>query len=118
VTGEANVRTLREQLGLGAHSFGSLEPRTEVAPLKGRITPTPVVPRPAPVLQGRPRTHDGSRIRLESRIAFLADEWRDEVVTPTRQFSIWETTTRLSSVSREEDERNGRVALGCYQPRA
>jgi hypothetical protein len=51
----------------------------------------------------------GSRPRLESCLAFGgADDIEhesEEIATPTRQFSIWDTTSGLPDDSREEDER-------------
>ena len=104
-----NVRALRAQLGLEVRCFGTLfqAPETEVAP-KGPTAPKPATPPIAPCPAIRPRLHDSSRTRFESRLAFGgAGEEQDaeEIATPTRQFSIWDTTSGLPDDSREEDER-------------
>ena len=50
------------------------------------------------------RSHDGSRTRVESRIAFPSVE-EEEIPTQTRRFNIREVTIGLPDDSREEDER-------------
>ena len=51
------------------------------------------------------RPHDGSRTRVEARVAFPSLEEEDEVATSTRRFSVMETTSGLPDDFREEDER-------------
>jgi hypothetical protein len=43
--------------------------------------------------------------RAESRIAIPTVEEPEEFPTPTRRFTVWETTSGLPDDSREEDER-------------
>ena len=106
------VHELRERLGLVVRVFGELE-----APPKGPTAPKPASPPgPAP---GRPQTvpgvpardaarrpHDGSRTGVEARVAFPTLEEEEEVLTPTRRFTVWETTSGLPDDCREEDERD------------
>ena len=51
------------------------------------------------------RPHDGSRTRVEARVASPSLEEGDEVPTPTRRFTSLEITSGLPDDSREEDER-------------
>ena len=51
------------------------------------------------------RVHDGSRTRAEARVAIPSLEEPEEIPTPTRRFTVWETTSGLANDSREEDER-------------
>ena len=51
------------------------------------------------------RPHDGSRTRVKARVAFPTLEEQEEIPTPTRRFTVWETTSGLPDDSREEDER-------------
>jgi hypothetical protein len=105
MTSVERVRELREGLGLEVRVFGELD----VAP-KGPTAPKPAPPsRPGPIAvptrdPGR-RTHDGSRTRVEARVAFPSLEEEDEIPTPTRRFSVREITCEMSDDSREEDER-------------
>ena len=50
------------------------------------------------------RVHDGSRTRAEARVAIPSLEEPEEIPTPTRRFTVWETTSGLANDSREEDE--------------
>ena len=50
------------------------------------------------------RVHDGSRSCFESRIAIPTVEEPEEFPTPTRRFTVWETTSGLPDDCREEDE--------------
>ena len=100
-----NVRALREQLGLEVLSFGSFDTAAEAAP-KGPTTPKPALTRRGPDSTMVDRPHDGSRTHLEARIAFPAEgEEGDDIVTPTRRFTLEEITSGLPDDSREEDER-------------
>ncbi len=62
---------------------------------------------PTPHRFPSPRFGDYSRTRFESRVAFLdQDEDAEEfIATPTRQFTLLETTSGLPDDSREADER-------------
>ena len=51
------------------------------------------------------RPHDGSRTRVKARVAFPTLEEQEAIPTPTRRFTVWETTSGLPDDSREEDER-------------
>ena len=51
------------------------------------------------------RPHDGSRTRAEARVALPTLEEQEEFPTPTRRFTVWETTGGLPDDSREQDER-------------
>ena len=51
------------------------------------------------------RPHDGSRTRVEARVAFPSVEDAEEIPTPTRRFTLAEVTSGLPDDSREEDER-------------
>jgi len=115
-TSAENVRALREQLGLEVRCFGDLfiqasgeplRPATVVPTLGERAIPSPT---PTVILARRDslrRLHDSSRTRFESHLAFggADEEEAEEIVTPTRQFSIRDTTSGLPDDSREEDER-------------
>ncbi len=102
------VKVLREQLHLEVRCFGDLE-----APPKGPAAPKPAPPGPAPgptpfagpTRDPTPRAHDGSRTRVEARVAFPTLEEEEEIPTPTRRFTAMETTSGLPDDSREEDER-------------
>ena len=50
------------------------------------------------------RVHDGSRTRAEARVAIPSLEEPEEIPTPTRRFTGWETTSGLANDSREEDD--------------
>jgi hypothetical protein len=68
---------------------------------------TPKSPRPLRRFPS-PRFGDYSRTRFESRVAFGGpdeDEDAEEVVTPTRRFSVLGTTSGLPDDSREADEK-------------
>jgi hypothetical protein len=54
-----------------------------------------------------PRRVPSARTRFESRLAFGGGNEgnSEENVTPTRKFSVWDTTSGLPDDSREEDER-------------
>jgi hypothetical protein len=106
-TTAARVHELRERLGLEVRVFGVLD----AAP-KGPSAPKPVLPmRPttsgaaSPTRDPDCRPHDFSRTRVEARIAFASLDEPEEIVTPTRRFTAWETTSGLPDDSREEDER-------------
>jgi hypothetical protein len=102
------VRELRERLGLEVRCFGTLE-----APPKGPAAPKPAPPRPAPgpgpiavpTREPTRRPHDGSRTRVEARVAFPSLEEEVEIPTSTRRFSVMEITSGLPDDSLEEDER-------------
>lgn len=99
------VRELREKLGLVVKCFGDLE-----APPKGPAAPRPPAPSAAPIAMPARnptrRLHDGSRTRVEARVAFPEPgEGPDEIGTPTRRFTVMETTSGLPDDSREEEER-------------
>jgi hypothetical protein len=102
------VRELRERLGLEVRVFGALD-TTPKGPAAPKPAPLPG-PTPAPITvptrdPGR-RPHDGSRTRLEARIAIPGEgEEAQEIATPTRRFSLCEITSGLPDDSREEDER-------------
>jgi hypothetical protein len=83
-------------------------------PPKGPAAPKPAPPaRPAPgpdpnavpTRDPARRPHDGSRTRVEARVAIPPVEEEDEIATPTRQFTVMEITCGLPDDSREEDER-------------
>jgi hypothetical protein len=78
-------------------------------------SPETTCPRgPAPRRFPRPRFGDYSRTRFESRVAFGGqDESEDaeEVPTPTRRFSLMETTSGLPDDSREADEKQAERRL-------
>ena len=57
------------------------------------------------------RIHDGSRSRAKARAAIPSLEEPEEIPTPTRRFSVWETTSGLHDDSREEDEREAERRL-------
>ena len=103
------VKELRERLGLEVRVFGDLK----VAPPKGPAAPKPARPsRPVPTPTAVPtcdpprRPHDGARTCTEAQIAFPeAGEEADEILTPTRKFTVLETTSGLPDDCREEDER-------------
>ena len=102
-----HVKELREKLGLEIRVFGQLE-----APPKGPSPPLPASPVLPSVLPAVPaidpprRSHDGSRTRLEARIAFPeVSEDAEEIATPTRRFTALEITSGLPDDCREEDER-------------
>ena len=100
------VRELRERLGLEVRVLGDL-----AAPPKGPAAPKPAIPRPTlgtttvPDRDGTRRARDGSRTCFESRIATASVEEPEEFPTPTRRFTVWETTSGLPDDSKEEDER-------------
>ena len=102
------VRELRERFGLVVKCFGDLE-----TPPKGPSAPRPAPTRPAPALtvaavsdRGRDRRpHDGSRTCLEARIAIPSMGEADELPSPTRRFTVFETTSGLPDDSREAEER-------------
>jgi hypothetical protein len=106
-TTAARVRELRERLGLEVRVFGVLDAATP----KGPAAPKPVLPmRPttsgaaSPARDPDRRPHDFSRTRVEARIVFPSLEEPEEIVTPTRRFTVWETTSGLPDDSREADE--------------
>jgi hypothetical protein len=106
-TSAENVRALREQLGLEARCFGSLDvsPKTEVAPRRPPATrPVPSGSTLRP--QAPSPAHDGSRTHVEARVAIPAEPNPEEgFETPTRRFALAEITSGLPDDSREEDER-------------
>ena len=61
---------------------------------------------------GARRVHDGARTCFESRIAIPSGEEPEEIPTPTRRFTVWETTSGLANDSREEDEQQIRDLRG------
>lgn len=70
--------------------------------------------------RGRERhPHAGSRTCLETRIATPAVEDAEEIPTPTRRFTVWETTSGLPDDSWQEDERlegrRSRIPRGCVE---
>ena len=83
--------------------------RDPVRPPKGPAAPKPAPTGPAPIAvptrDTARRPHDESRTRVEARVAFPSVEEEDEIPTPTRRFTIRETTSGLPDDSREEDER-------------
>jgi len=84
-------------------AIGAANPFPDL-PTKSRTDRSVLVARSYP----RPRFGDYSRTRFESRVAFGGpDEGEDaeEVVTPTRRFSVLETTSGLPDDSREADAR-------------
>ena len=101
------VCELRERLGLEVRVFADLN----TMPPKVPAAPRPAIPRPTvvatatPTPDGTRRAHDGSRSCFESRIAIPTVEEPEEFPTPTRRFTVWETTSGLPDDSREEDER-------------
>ncbi len=108
------VQQLRERLGLEVRCFASLDvsPKGPTAP---RLAPT----RPAPALVApaihreapAPRPHDGSRTRVEARVAFPSTEDEDEIPTSTRRFGVLEITSGLPDDSREADEEEAERRL-------
>jgi hypothetical protein len=97
------VRELRERLGLEVRVFGTLEPPCGPSP------PKPFAPRLVPSvvrdLDPVRRLHVGSRTCAEARVAYRdGDEDAEEIETPTRRFSVYETTSGLPDDSREADE--------------
>ena len=100
------VQELRERLGLEVRCFASLDgaPKGPSAP-----KPAPTGPAPAPIVvpaRGPARRpHDGSRTRVEARVAFSSMEDAEEIPTPTRRFTVWETLSGLAEDSREADEK-------------
>ena len=94
--------------------FGDLE-----APPKGPAAPRPAPTRPAPALgvpaalnRGRERRHhDGAKTCLEARIAIPSVEDAEEIPTPRRRFTVWETTSGLPDDSREADEKEAERQL-------
>ena len=106
------VQELRERFGLEVRCFASLD----AAP-KGPSAPRPAPTRPAPALavptvRGEapaPRPHDGSRTRVEAMVAFPSME--DEIPTPTRRFTVWETLSGVPDDSREADEKEAERQL-------
>ncbi len=85
------VRELRERPGFEVRVFGQLG-----SPPRDLAAPKPAPPRPAPgpspiaVPTRNPmrRPHDGSRTRVEARVAFPSLEEEDEIPTPTRRFTV------------------------------
>ncbi len=102
------VKELRERLSLVVKCFGDLEgpPKGPAAPR--RVPPGPV-PAPTPITvparDPARRPHDGSRTRVEARIAFPTLEEEKEIPTPTRRFTVMETTSGLPDDSREADAK-------------
>jgi len=104
------VRELRDRLGLEVRVFGQLEsaPKDSAAPKPDPQTrpATGPVSIAVPTRDPARRLHDGSRTRLEARIAFPASgEEPNEIETPARKFTLVEITSGLPDDSREEDER-------------
>jgi hypothetical protein len=98
------VRELREQLGLEVRVFGTLEPPRGPKPPKPSLLR--LVPGVVRDLDPARRLHDGSRTCAEARVAYRdGDDDAEEIVTLTRTFSVYETTSGLPDDSREEDER-------------
>ena len=58
-----------------------------------------------PDRDGTRHARDGSRTCFESRIAIPSAEEPEEFPTPTRRFTVWETTSGLPDDCREEDDR-------------
>jgi hypothetical protein len=52
------------------------------------------------------RPHDGSRTRVEARVAFPSLEEAEEIPAPSRRFTTFEITSGLPEDSREENERS------------
>ena len=110
------VRELRERLGLVVKCFGDLE-----APPKGPAAPKPAPPRPAPgpasITPAMPtrdparRLHDGTRTRVEARVAIPSLDEEEEIPTPTRRFTVMEITGGLPDDSREADEKEAERGL-------
>jgi len=98
------------RVGLEVRCFGPLD-----QPPRGPSPPKPSAPIAALSLPSvrvsapRPRFGDYSRTRFESRVASGGpdeDEDAEEfIATPTRRFSLLETTSGLPDDSREADER-------------
>lgn len=94
------VKELRDRLGLEVRCFWELD-----APPKHPAVPKPAPPprpSPAPTPISVPShdptrpPHDGSRTRVEARLAFqVADEDAEEIETPTRRFTVREITSGL-----------------------
>ena len=103
------VRDLRDRLGLEVRCFGVLSaPPRGPTPLKS--TPPGPTPGPDPIAvparDPARRPHDGSRTRVEARVAYPAPcEKQDEIATPGRRFSLFEVTSGLTDDCREADER-------------
>lgn len=91
------------------------------APSKGPAAPKPgppAGPTPGPTAPAVPardpsrRPHDGSRTRVEARIGFPEPgEESDEIPTPTRRFTVMETTSGWPDDSREADEKEAERRL-------
>ena len=83
--------------------------RDPVRPPKGPAAPKPAPTGPAPIAvptrDTARRPHDGSRTRVEARVAFPTVEEEDEIPISTRRFTMNEITAGLPDDSREEDER-------------
>ena len=100
------VKEHRERLGLEVRVFGDLE-----APPNGPAAPKPAIPRPVLGTTAIPdrdvvrRAHDGSRTRVEGRIALPSLEEPEEIPTVGRCFTTLEITSGLPDDCREEDER-------------
>ena len=113
-TTAARVQDLRERFGLEVRCFGDLE-----APPKGPTTPKPSIPRPAavatpsalPTRDLARRSHDGSRTRVEARVAFSSVAEEEEIPTPTRRFTVMEILSGLPDDSREADEKEAECRL-------
>ena len=78
--------------------------------VRRRHSPPPVpAPIPAPIVvptrDPARRPHDGSRTRVEARVAISSLEEENEVATPTRRFNVHEITSGVPDDCREEDER-------------
>jgi hypothetical protein len=112
------VRELRERLGLDVRDFGQLEasPKCPAAP---KPAPSWPAPKPGPIavptrdLARRP--HDGSRTRVEARVAFPTLAEGDEIATPARRFSIREITSDVPDDHREETRKQ---RSGSYETSA
>jgi hypothetical protein len=89
--------------------FGTLEPP------RGPTPPQPPVRMASPgsVVERDPvrRARDGARTCFESRIAIPSAEEPEEILTPTRRFTVLETTSGLPDDSREADERQAERRL-------
>ena len=78
--------------------------------VRRRQSPPPVpAPIPAPIAvpthDPARRPHDGTRTRVDARVAFPTVEEEEEIPTPNRRFTLLEVTSGLPDASREEDER-------------
>lgn len=102
------MQELPERLGLEVRCFGTLEPPREPEPprppIAGSIRPTA-----SATTRGRDptsRSGDFSRTRTQANVVYRGlDEETREIATPTRTFSLLDTTSGLQDDSFEADER-------------